>query len=689
MAVLVAVSLAAALHVASWRKEAAAPVHAGRIAVLPFTVLGTSRLAYLREGMVDLLAIRLNGEDELDAVDPLAVLGYSRREHIVDADPDDGKRVAREFGAGEFVLGSVIWLGGKVQVIAALYDAHATLITKATVTVDGEEEIGRLVDDLTRKLLAGVPSSPGERIDREAALTTESLPALQAFLAGEKEFRAGRLETAAREYGRAVDADSTFALALYRLSTVLDWSGLTMDRRNPGDVVHQALRFEGRLAPHDRMLLDARDAYWNGSAEEAERIYRAVLATRPTDMEAWHELGEVIFHRGVWHGVPFTRARAPFERVLALSPENVSARLHLARIAAYERRTDEADSLVRQAAALTPFPARSVEMRGLLAFGPAGTPAERAAVERALGALPYDALWVHVWRIAVYTDDPAAGERLARLLAAEGRPARSRVLARTVAAEMEAAQGRWSAASASLAAAEGAEPAYVAQVRANLALLPLLPLSPADVAAIRASLRAAPVPPPDTLHDAVSHARGYCPSLCRVYLAGAMAARAGDTAATARAIREIGASHADDAHQAELIRFLAHVLRARGLQASGNAAGALRVLEEGWPGETLPRFSSYESYDHAGERYLRAELLHALGRDDEALAWYGTIPEDLGEGIEYSAPAHLAQARILDARGKRREALLHYRRFIAAWRGCDPALRPLLAEAESRADALD
>lgn len=686
MAVL---AVAIPLLVAGRRQAPAAEVREGRIAVLPFTVLGTSRLAYLREGMVDLLAIRLDGEDELDAVDPLAVLGYARREHIVDADPDDGRRVAREFGAAQYVLGSVIWLGGKVQVIAALYTADGKLVAKATVTVDSEQEMNTLVDDLTRKLLAHRASPPGEQLSRAAALTTTSLPALQAFLQGEKEFRAGRLDAAAQAYGRAVDEDSTFALALYRLSTVLDWGGLTLDRRNPGDVVHQALRFGQRLAPHERMLLDARDAYWNGSAREAERLYRAVLATHPADMEAWNELGEVIFHRGVWMGMPITRARSPFEHVLALAPQNVGARLHLARIAALEGRAGEADTLVRAAMRLSPYPARSVEMRGLVAFGAGGTPVQRAEVERTLSGVGYDELWVNVWRIAVYTDDPAVGERLSRLLAADGRPARSQALALTTAASMQAAQGRWSAALASLAAAGAAEPAYAAQVRANLALLSPLPVSAAELASIRASLAAAPPAVPDTIADPLSHAIGYCPSLCRTYLLGALSARLGDTAAVGDAMRRIAATHPADAHEAELIRFQLHVLDARRMWSGGDAAGALRALQAGWPGQTLPRFSSYESYDHTAERFLRAELLHALGRDSEALAWYATVPEDLGAGIEYSAPAHLAQARILDARGERRQAASHYRRFIRAWRACDPALRPLLAEAERRAAALE
>ena len=65
-------------------------------------------------------------------------------------------------------------------------------------------------------------------------------------------------------------------------------------------------------------------------------------------MEAWLQLGEVRFHSGPRRGASGGAARPAFERVLFFEPEHTSALLHLARIAANERRWRDLDSLTRR-----------------------------------------------------------------------------------------------------------------------------------------------------------------------------------------------------------------------------------------------------------------------------------------------------------------------------------------------------
>ena len=45
-------------------------------------------------------------------------------------------------------------------------------------------------------------------------------------------------------------------------------------------------------------------------------------------------------------------------------------------------------------------------------------------------------------------------------------------------------------------------------------------------------------------------------------------------------------------------------------------------------------------------RFIRAEALRQLGRDEEALGWYGTLGEKYGTEFVYLAPALLRQAEI-------------------------------------------
>ena len=685
-AVLVAGLLAAG---AVWRvkERRAVALPAARVAVLPFRVRGAPQAGYLSEGLVDLLSTRLDGAGALHTVDPVALLGYARRQGLEPGDLADGVAAARHFGAGSLVVGDVVEAGGHLQVTASLYGVDGELRSTAQAATADEREVFGLVDRVAMALLAGGQSAPGQQLARTAALTTTSLPALRSYLTGEQWFRQGKVALAVEAFSEAAGQDSTFALALYRLSTAMDWSGHAVGSRTPAEVVAQALRFRARLAPHDRLLLDARNAYWNGSARQAERLYRHALGDDPADVEVWHELGEVLFHRGVWLGVPLTRARGPFERALALDPGNESARIHLARIAAVEGRGGARDSLVAQVVGDQPAHARALELLSLRAFG-SGDRKQVDKVAQRMRGLDYDAVWFTAWRAAIFTGNPAAGEAGAAILLDPARSTRSHVVGHTLAANMAAARGKWRLAAKELDAAAVQEPAYAAQVRASLALLTAWPMPPAELAAVRRALDETLVPAPDTVADPVSNARRYCPSLCRQYLQGALAVRAGDRRVAERAAQALEASRGATPHEEELIRYQAHLLSARMALAGGDAAGARALLEAGWPERTLPQFSSFEPYGHTPERMLRADLLRATGQDAAALEWYATVDEDLGAGLAWLAPSHLAQAQVHDRLGHRADAARHYRQFIALWGGADPQSQPLVARARQRLAAL-
>jgi tetratricopeptide (TPR) repeat protein len=84
------------------------------------------------------------------------------------------------------------------------------------------------------------------------------------------------------------------------------------------------------------------------------------------------------------------------------------------------------------------------------------------------------------------------------------------------------------------------------------------------------------------------------------------------------------------------------------------------------------------------ERYLRADLLRELGRDEEALAWYASLGELSPFELPFLAPSHLHRAEIYERLGRRTEAADHYARFIALWKDADPEFQPQVAAAEAR-----
>ena len=150
------------------------------IAVLPFSVHGTARYAYLGEGMVDLLATKLDGAGEIRAVDPRALLRFVHRGDDGPPVQIDPSEVAQHFKAGRYLTGSIVEAGGRLRASISLYTTDGKVLASAQAAAAGEDQIFDLVDELARLLLAAHGVSPGTRLTQLAALTTSSLEALRA-----------------------------------------------------------------------------------------------------------------------------------------------------------------------------------------------------------------------------------------------------------------------------------------------------------------------------------------------------------------------------------------------------------------------------------------------------------------------------------------------------------------------------
>ena len=113
----------------------------------------------------------------------------------------------------------------------------------ARVQVEGNpDSLQAIVDDLAIETLRALVESGVEVVPRAdlAGVTTHSLDALTAYLEGESRFRRGDFEAAYYAFNRALSADSTFALAHYRIANVLSWNEL------PGVGAHPRPIAEGR-----------------------------------------------------------------------------------------------------------------------------------------------------------------------------------------------------------------------------------------------------------------------------------------------------------------------------------------------------------------------------------------------------------------------------------------------------------
>ena len=252
-----------------------------------------------------------------------------------------------------------------------------------------------------------------------ASLTSASLPALRAYLEGQAAYRRGRYVDAVEHFGRALDLDSTFAVAGLSLSLADGWVG-TGHARNRGRRV--AWRWRERLSPRDRALLTAHvGPSYPASATVRQRLEATESALRlaPDRLELWYELGDLHYHYGRVMAVDDweLQAERAFRRALASDSTFAPTIHHLIGLYARARRHDELRAIIAATATagIEGATADFIRWRSALALG--GKRLDRAALD----SMSTDAIG---WIALVSQDDGVdrvLGEHAARLRAA--RPA--------------------------------------------------------------------------------------------------------------------------------------------------------------------------------------------------------------------------------------------------------------------------
>ena len=666
------------------RSRAAPPAAtpSSTIAVLPFAYRGSPAFAYLGEGMVDLLSASLNGAGEIRTVDPHTVLALTSQSRGAKSDPEEARKVGARLKAGSFVLGDVVEAGGGLRISGRLYDVPARDGVPISATVQGAPtQLFQLVDGLTAKLIAGRSGGPGAGLIRLAALTTDSLAALKAYLEGERHFRAGRQDSTILALERAIRIDSAFALAHYRMASAAMW---TARRPRATEAADRALRLAYRLSDRDRRLIGALSASLHGRIRDAERMYREIVTRHPDDVEANYQLGDLIFHRNDVLGGSWLDARAHFERVLSIDPYHQSSLYHLSNIAARERTKAQLDSLTTRVLQIVPPPGWFFRAQRAIVFG------DTAEVTRFVAALrgySDDLAQPTAGFVVATTGDLVVGRRLWRLMTEPSRSRGVRLLAHLTLAKIELMSGRWRAAKVALDSAEAIDFGAALEHRALLALWPLLRIPRTELLELRESLlnwKAEPEPTTETTLS-VEHAQAH--PYFRLYLLGLLSARLGDHSEALRHAAELN-RRASPSFAPAFVGQLGRTLRAEVARLSGRPEEALSMLDSLslWTQEDLELGGDTPFYSHEYQQFVRAELLYDTGSHEAAISSYRRIAVEL---FHSGAPAHLRLAQIYERKGQRQKASDHYARFAELWRDCDPELRPLVEEARQRMAKLE
>jgi len=294
---------------------------ATRLAVMPFTVLGTP--PYPARQLPEYFISRFRPVERLSEV---VSFGRVAAQIATEAPSNaEARDLACRLGATFFIQGSVTFSGPTVSLTATLYEeGRARRSGTATGRAGADESV--VMDRVWAALYPEFTPGP------DVTLPNGPPEALAAYLNAEAAFRRGDYRTARNEYTRVIQLDSAFAIGRLRLALVaaqVDPTGQAFEAALRG-----AERYQAGLSPADSLLLDGFQLLLaQGDGITALDRFKRATEQAPGYPQAWYVLGEFYFHFGGLFDQPVGEASVAFNRVLDLDPRFSPAIGHLIALA--------------------------------------------------------------------------------------------------------------------------------------------------------------------------------------------------------------------------------------------------------------------------------------------------------------------------------------------------------------------
>jgi len=222
------------------------------------------------------------------------LLKQIRKEDVEVIDKDLGFELCRMDGVDAIVLGSFIKAGDMFATDVKVLDVETKRLLKS-VSSKGEgvrsileKQIGELSKDISRGV--GISERKIEVAQMQIAdVTTSSMEAYKNFLRGREEFEKFYFESARQFLEKAVELDSTFAMAYLYLAQA--YSGLAKNRERE-EAYKKAKTLSQKASDKERLYIEA--AYARSIENDWEKaflIYQQIAEKYPKEKRVHSALG--------------------------------------------------------------------------------------------------------------------------------------------------------------------------------------------------------------------------------------------------------------------------------------------------------------------------------------------------------------------------------------------------------------
>ncbi len=207
-----------------------------------------------------------------------------------------GMEICQRADIGALVLTSIRQFGDLYSIDLKILDVETNEYLYSTnVQAEGKKNIPGLIDEISKQTRISL-AERAEEVEKNqtaiASLTTKNLEAYKYFDLGEKLFYKLDFGGAIDQYLKAMEEDSTFALAAYKLAYSYQWNFNTEKR----DIyIEKAIQNIESVPDKERLYIRAESIK---DFKSRIPIYEEIIDKYPNEKQAYFEIGDMLYHNG-------------------------------------------------------------------------------------------------------------------------------------------------------------------------------------------------------------------------------------------------------------------------------------------------------------------------------------------------------------------------------------------------------
>ena len=359
------------------------------IAVISFeNHTGDKSYDHLQKVIPNLLITKLEQSEYLQVTtwermyDLLKQLG---KEDVEIIDKDLAFEVCRLDGIDAVVLGSYAKLGNMFATEVKLLDVETKRsIRSASSRGEGEDSILRQIDELGKEISKGIGLSERKNAQDQQPLrdvTTSSMEAYNYFIRGREEHRKRYYKEARWFLEKAVELDSTFAIAHLWLA----WAnGYLENYKLQKEQYEKARKYSAKATEKERLYIEAFYARLiEGNPEKWFNLLKQIIKKYPKEKGVYDDLGAWYRNKG-----QYTQAIEYFDKALELDPQFGSVLNRVAYCYAGLGNFEKAIEYLKRYASVSPGDANPFDSMGDIYFKMGQTEEAISKYEEALTVKP-------------------------------------------------------------------------------------------------------------------------------------------------------------------------------------------------------------------------------------------------------------------------------------------------------------